>query len=74
MTSQDTNGQATNRTADFADLTLDYYDRAYLHGLSQRNPETVRKIDVVEDNPAATAQALVAWADGLPPSTEVNGD
>jgi tRNA 2-selenouridine synthase len=51
--------------ATVADLTLDYYDRAYLHGLSQRNPAQVFKLDIAEDNPATTAQTLVAWADGI---------
>ena len=51
--------------ATVADLTLDYYDRAYLHGLSQRESGKVSKLDIAADNPVATARALVAWADGL---------
>ena len=46
-----------------ADLTLDYYDKAYLHGLSQRNSTSIYSIDIWEDNPAQTAQQLIAWAD-----------
>ncbi len=63
-----------NDYATVADLTLDYYDRAYLHGLSQRNPETVSNLAIADDNPAATARALVAWADTLPTLAEANGN
>ena len=47
---------AQNDYAIVADLTLDYYDKAYLHGLSQREPATISKFDVMDDNPAQTAQ------------------
>ncbi|MFD2571210.1 tRNA 2-selenouridine(34) synthase MnmH [Spirosoma soli] len=46
-----------------ADLTLDYYDKAYLHGLSQRNPAQVHPLVVQADNPAQTAHQLIDWAD-----------
>lgn len=52
--------------ATVADLTLDYYDKAYLHGLSQRNPAMVHRLDVTENNPAETAKQLVVWADAQP--------
>ena len=55
---------AQNDYATVADLTLDYYDKAYLHGLSQREPATISKFDVMDDNPAQTAQQLIAWANG----------
>lgn len=48
--------------ATVADLTLDYYDKAYLHGLSKRDPDTINRLDIAEDDPAGTAQRLIAWA------------
>ena len=55
---------AQNDYATVADLTLDYYDKAYLHGLSQREPATINQFDIAADNPAQTAQQLIAWANG----------
>lgn len=46
-----------------ADLTLDYYDKAYLHGLSQRDAGNVYPFAITHDNPAVTAQQLIKWAD-----------
>jgi len=54
---------ASHDYATVADLTLDYYDKAYLHGLSQRNQATVFPIEISEDTPAETARQLIAWAD-----------
>ncbi|WP_128545749.1 tRNA 2-selenouridine(34) synthase MnmH [Larkinella soli] len=46
-----------------ADLTLAYYDKAYLHGLSQRKKETVFPLELAADDPAQTARRLIGWAD-----------
>lgn len=46
-----------------ADLILNYYDKAYLHGLSQRDPSSVHSVNIQEDNPAQTALQLKEWAD-----------
>ncbi|MFD2932480.1 tRNA 2-selenouridine(34) synthase MnmH [Spirosoma flavum] len=51
--------------ATVADLTLDYYDKAYLHGLSQRDAAQIYPIEIGEDNPTQTAQQLIKWADTL---------
>ena len=51
--------------ATVADLTLDYYDKAYLHGLSQRDSANVHKLEISEDNPAETARHLIEWATTL---------
>lgn len=56
------NALVRNDYATVADLTLDYYDKAYLHGLSQRDQATVRTLDVVSDDPAETARWLIRWA------------
>ncbi len=48
--------------ATVADLTLDYYDKSYSHGLSQRNPASVHLIETEEDNPDQTAKRLIDWA------------
>lgn len=53
---------ADHQYATVADLTLDYYDKAYLHGLSQRDAARVHSMKIQEDNPAQTAQQLIAWA------------
>lgn len=45
-----------------ADLTLVYYDKAYLHGLAQRDPAKVHRLPIDTDNPAQTAAELIAWA------------
>lgn len=49
--------------ATVANITLDYYDKAYLHGLSLRDPASVYPIAIEQDSPAETAQRLIAWAD-----------
>jgi tRNA 2-selenouridine synthase len=51
-----------NDYATVADLTLDYYDKAYLHGLSQRDQAQVHPLDIGVDNPAETARWLIDWA------------
>ena len=51
--------------ATVADLTLDYYDKAYLHGLSQRESTSVHTVNVIEDNPEKTAAQLIQWANTL---------
>ncbi len=51
--------------ATVADLTLDYYDKAYLHGLAQREPTSVHTVNVTEDNPQKTAEQLIQWANKL---------
>ncbi|MBC3785384.1 tRNA 2-selenouridine(34) synthase MnmH [Spirosoma utsteinense] len=51
-----------NDYAAVADLTLDYYDKAYLHGLSQRDQAQVHPLDVSVDSPAETARWLIDWA------------
>lgn len=54
---------AQNDYATVADLTLDYYDKAYLHGLSQRDQAMVNKIEILADEPAPTARQLIAWVE-----------
>ena len=51
-----------NDYATVADLTLDYYDKAYLHGLSQRDPATVDRLEITDDDPTETARRLISWA------------
>ncbi|GAA4468807.1 tRNA 2-selenouridine(34) synthase MnmH [Nibrella saemangeumensis] len=54
------NALAEHDYATVADITLSYYDKAYLHGLAQRKAETVQRLDITEDNPAETARQLRA--------------
>ena len=49
--------------ATVADLTLDYYDKAYLHGLSQRDSARVHTLEIRDGDPAETARQLIQWAD-----------
>ncbi|WP_338872853.1 tRNA 2-selenouridine(34) synthase MnmH [Spirosoma sp. SC4-14] len=48
--------------ATVADLTLAYYDKAYLHGLSERDSSSVYPLVMDEDNPVQTARQLIEWA------------
>ncbi len=48
--------------ATVADLTLVYYDKAYLHGLGERDSTRVFRLPVDTDNPAQTAAELISWA------------
>ena len=52
---------AAHDYAQVSNITLDYYDKAYLHGLAQRPAERVSTIAVADDNPGATAQKLIDW-------------
>jgi tRNA 2-selenouridine synthase len=45
--------------AKVAEITLTYYDKAYLHGLGER--QVFHTFDVHHDNPDAIAGQLVAW-------------
>lgn len=51
--------------ATVADITLTYYDKAYLFGLSKRDPNTVHRLPVAGLSPAATAERLIAHANEL---------
>lgn len=42
-----------------AEITLDYYDKAYLHGNSKRNQKMILTLEVEEDNPAKTAKKVL---------------
>ena len=41
-------------------IALSYYDKAYLHGLSQREPSKIKTFEVNENSPATTAKRLIA--------------
>jgi len=62
ITQQALDALAQQNYAIVADLTLDYYDKAYLYGLSQRNQANVFPLEILEDNPAQTAEQLINWA------------
>ena len=42
-----------------ADLTLRYYDKAYEHGISKRDPETIITLDLEKDDPVENANAIL---------------
>ncbi|GAB4007548.1 tRNA 2-selenouridine(34) synthase MnmH [Spirosoma migulaei] len=60
--------------ATVADLTLDYYDKAYLHGLSLRDADRIHSIDIKEDNPPETARQLIEWANASSLGSPVNAN
>ncbi|WP_435352810.1 tRNA 2-selenouridine(34) synthase MnmH [Emticicia sp. SJ17W-69] len=41
------------------DIALTYYDKAYLHGLSKREPSKVKTFEINENNPIATAKRIL---------------
>jgi tRNA 2-selenouridine synthase len=41
------------------DIALNYYDKAYLHGLSKRVPSQITTFEVTENNPTSTAKRLL---------------
>jgi tRNA 2-selenouridine synthase len=45
--------------ATVADISLNYYDKAYLYGLSQHSENQVTKLEVEANNPMDTAKALI---------------
>lgn len=51
--------------AEVASLTLNYYDKAYLKGLTKRKPESITNLPVSDDNPVSTAEKLIHLADKL---------
>ena len=56
---------AAHDYATVTDITLEYYDKAYLHGVSQRPVERVSTVTITHDDPSATAQKLIeAYAVG----------
>ncbi len=62
VTKQALDALTRNDYATVADLTLDYYDKAYLHGLSQRDTAQVSPLPVASDDPARNARQLIDWA------------
>jgi len=42
-----------------ADISLNYYDKAYLYGIAQRDASKVIRLEVLEDNPQATANHIL---------------
>jgi tRNA 2-selenouridine synthase len=42
-----------------AEITLVYYDKAYLKGLEKRKPESIIEVKINEDNPDKTAKILI---------------
>jgi tRNA 2-selenouridine synthase len=54
---------ANNNYTEVASLTLSYYDKAYLKGLSKRNPASITNLPVSDDNPDSTAEKLIELAD-----------
>lgn len=45
-----------------ANITLIYYDKAYLRGLEKREKNTINELNIDEDNPDNTAEKLIEFA------------
>lgn len=48
-----------------AELSLQYYDKAYQHAGRDRNSEKIFEIDIDEDKPEATAKKVLEFAENL---------
>ncbi|MDZ7613798.1 MAG: hypothetical protein U5K51_08930 [Flavobacteriaceae bacterium] len=48
-----------------AHITLAYYDKAYLKGLGNRDPETIINLPVDQDDPEQTAHLLIEHAKSI---------
>lgn len=51
-----------------ADISLDYYDKAYLHGLGKRDPSRIHSLAIDRDDPNHTARLLIEKAFHFQPS------
>ena len=51
--------------ATVADITLDYYDKAYGHGLDTRTTQEVHRIEIEKDEPLVNAKFLVEYFKNL---------
>jgi tRNA 2-selenouridine synthase len=51
--------------ATVADITLNYYDKAYRHGLSKREGQTIHYLELEKDNPAENAQKVIEFYNSL---------
>ena len=48
-----------------AEITLEYYDKAYLHGNSKRNTKLIYELEINEDNPAKSAKKVLEYCKSL---------
>jgi len=48
--------------ATVADISLNYYDKAYLYGISQHPAQQLIRLEVEDDNPTATAKKILEAA------------
>ncbi|NOU59852.1 tRNA 2-selenouridine(34) synthase MnmH [Marinifilum caeruleilacunae] len=51
--------------ATVADITLNYYDKAYKHGLSKREGQTIHILELEKDNPTENARKVLAYYNSL---------
>jgi tRNA 2-selenouridine synthase len=58
--------------AQVADLTLNYYDKAYLFGLSKRESASISRVEVGQDDPTANARQVLAVASEITPANTWN--
>ena len=68
VTQESLDALARQDYATVADLTLDYYDKAYMHGLSQRDSDNVFSIEIGDVDPVKVANRLIQWTDFQPAS------
>lgn len=64
----------SNDYAKVADISLLYYDKAYLHGLSKRGDEHIHTIEIAGAEMAANAQKIICLADELNILGKESGD
>ncbi len=51
--------------ASVADITLDYYDKAYRHGLNTRTNQKIYQLEIEKDEPETNAKLLIKYLENL---------
>ncbi len=54
-----------NDMSTVASLTLQYYDKAYEHGIGKRDPNTVFELNLAEDNPGKNAETILEFVEQI---------
>lgn len=54
-----------NDFATVADITLSYYDKAYLHGQQKREGQTIHQLELPKDLPSENAKKVLEFYDSL---------
>ncbi|PLX11001.1 MAG: tRNA 2-selenouridine(34) synthase MnmH [Marinilabiliales bacterium] len=64
-TKQSLDALAEGNLLKVAEITLEYYDKAYLHGNSKRDNKLIESLDIADDNPPETAKEILDFCSKL---------